>query len=103
MLLRGGVSARTWRNETPLGDPGAALLDRYDRSLRVLARWALESMLFMIRLFGLDPRKQHYCPAFRAGRTKTGIGLRRGRLKMCHGTPPGSKRLSRMGCPFIVY
>jgi len=69
----------------------------------VLARWALESMLFMIRLFWLDPRKQHYCPAFRAGRTQTSIGLGRGRLKMCHRTPPGSKRLSRMGCPFIVY
>ena len=79
------------------------LLDCYDRSLRVLARWALESMLFMSLLFWLDPRKQHYCPAFRATRTQTSIGLGRGRLKMCHRTPPGSKRLSRMGCPFIVY
>ena len=69
----------------------------------MLARWALESKLFMIRLFWLDPRKQHYCPAFRAGRTKTSIGRRRGRLKMCHRTLPGSKRLSRMGGPFIVY
>jgi hypothetical protein len=82
---------------------GRPLLDCYDRSLQVLARWALENMLFMPRLFWLDPRKDHCCPAFRAGRTQTSIGLRRGRLKMCHRTPPGSKRLSRMGCPFIVY
>ena len=82
---------------------GRPLLDCYDRSLRVLARWALKSMLFMSWLFWLDPRKQHYCPAFRAARTRTSIGLGRGRLKMCHRTPPGSKRLARMGCPFIVY
>ena len=79
------------------------LLDCYDRSLRVLAHWALESMLFMSWLFWVDPRKQHFCPAFRAERTKDSIGLKRGWLKMCHRTPPGSKRLSRMGCPFIVY
>jgi hypothetical protein len=46
------------------------LLDCYDRSLRVLAHWALESMLFMSWLFWVDPRKQHFAPHLGQGGPK---------------------------------